>query len=808
MAKALTKLDINWRNGPGEYRLLMDRAKVLASTEDDGFFDLEEANEAIGELEVLFYYGNSWRPWAPPMEDLQDFAKLSRTLAMAIIQLKERVFRHQASPRLRGLMKGGPKICQYCYWALERIGRGHHGALSDPRTENPARGCFECTHLCAVESSQHLPLLEERAREGCDLCRFLREHFVASLQGSDTNHEDACSRAESEAVRLLHVWVKFDWDDVPMQPEQSGNTLRFVTLCVLEEGSAFAMARQLRFLVGTQDSKLARELGLLSSPRPAPLDPVNLTMLRQCLRAEDHGPAKPRFLPKRLLDLNSTDATLPRVVDTRPGEGFIDGQPVEYAALSYCWGPPEDACRQVLLTAESKERLYKGIQIGELTPVVQDAVTTCRALGLRFLWVDALCIFQHDTTDWEEQSYDMEKVFAGSSLTVCAMATTSCLEGFLQRTKARLDLPLLPANSSSSEAGIISLFPCSGDKKRLLRPFYGVFRQGNSDPPLQTDLGISSWSTRGWVFQKMPAPRRLYFGADMIHVQVGNVITSENGYVFEDKFDYRSSRNQPRYSIMRDEILSHSDLFPDMWYSVIEEFSKLYWSDDHDTLPGLSGVARMFQDMYEFDYVAGLWVNDIECGLLWNSLPNEWGDTFRNGKNPLGRTRDAALHVSGMLLEVPGAWKTEGLGHSEFWYTVSGKEGVLVNADWHLVASVEDDYWRKSRLLLLASCCSELPETITDRARGRRDSVLNDHVRVTYRQEYRRTFYQDRNRGDDGPGRCTLCGPGHERDAWGLLIYPAAQPGTYYRVGTFLFRAMVGGLGLFDRGYVDTITLI
>ncbi|KAK6846258.1 hypothetical protein PG987_001446 [Apiospora arundinis] len=353
----------------------------------------------------------------------------------------------------------------------------------------------------------------------------------------------------------------------------------------------------------------------------------------------------------------------------------------------------------------------------------------------------------------------------------------------------------------------------------------------------------------------MLAPRRLYFGADMIHIHVDNTVTSENGYVFVDEFDNQSIRCQARYSIKRDSILSHSDVFPDMWYSIIEDFTKLHWSHELDNLPGLSGIARVFKDVYQDDYVAGLWAKDIACGLLWDTKDNReafkdfysslssneqqvgpsWSWTGRrqsflrfhltlstnwrcrvrshlrsevlqvraenhvNGKNPFGRIHSAALHISGLLLGIPGKWEPEEL--SSFWYTTSEGQVVCVDPDWNM-ASVEGDDRRKFRLLLLSSCCSEPPtwEIGEDRF-GPRESV-------TYRRDYRHTFYEDRNREDNGPARCTLCGPEHERDAWGLLIYPAAQAGTYYRVGTFLCRAQLGGRSIFDHGYTDSIILI
>lgn len=361
----------------------------------------------------------------------------------------------------------------------------------------------------------------------------------------------------------------------------------------------------------------------------------------------------------------------------------------------------------------------------------------------------------------------------------------------------------------------------------------------------------------------MLATRRLYFGTCMIHIHVDNIVTCENGYALEDTFSYRTIWPFGRYSITRDEILSHSDLFPDLWYSVIKEFAVLQWSDDADILPGLSGIARLFQDVYKSDYIAGLWGNDIECGLLWDVMDEKkytFGDLFQSlsstqpkvgpswswvgrspgnigfiltpakvfrcrirshirsellhlraesqvdGKNPLGRIKSATIELSGKLLDMPGVWMHQNRRSMSYWYTVSEGQVAYIGTDWHVSPLREGDIVRQCRLLLLCSCCSEPPVTMADGVTEKRYS--NWREKMIRRQDYRRTFYQDRNRGDSGIGRCTFCKPGHERDAWGLLIYPAAHPGTYYRVGWFLCRAQLGGLSIFDQGYTDSITLV
>ncbi|KAK8115843.1 hypothetical protein PG984_012345 [Apiospora sp. TS-2023a] len=779
MDDVLQEFDNIRQDEPSQLRSLMDKAQRIISKDDDGDFTLDEVNKTIEDLEGMLYQGIIFEPRPNSKLHIKDFDKLSLTLPSIIIQLKER--------------------------------------------------------------REGLPILYLGTR--------------TTWPWSSCGPEDS-----------FLVWLQFNWGEPPMGMEQRGNILQFVTLCVIPQKGGIKHKAQRLFFVSTPDSRLANGLGLLSSLRPAPLDPANLAVIQQCLRSEDSNTVKSGFIPRRLVDLGPTDQSLPQVVDTTfSGESIVD-QLYEYATLSYCWGPPEDASQQLILTAESKHRLYQGFPLSDLTPVVRDAVVTCRTLGFRFLWIDALCILQHDTADWEEQSYDMERIFTGSALCICVMMSSSCLEGFLQqRTYTRLHLPWVSTINGLTFKETIDLTPCPIDYTRSRI-------NAASIPPLELNIRRSPWCSRGWVFP----PRKLYFGSDMIHVHVDQVITSENGYVFKDLFNDKANGFgdqfgiQPYYSLGRDTIISRSDAFPDMWYSIIMHFADLQWTDELDILPGLSGIARMFLDVYACKYVAGIWTNDIECGLLfltcgmaeestfhefldyifsggdgigpswswvqWNGRLNGFVlslagnylcrvrshirseihllgvENQTNGRNPLGRVHFAALEISGTLLEISDAWELAAEKGKYSWCTMPEGQLIYVTTDWDTGMAIQDEDRHKLRLLLLVSCCSEPPETIRDWVEQEdgewRFGLKSWRESVLMRPEYRQTFYQDRNRGDNGPGRCTLCRPGHERDVWGLLIYPAAQPGTYYRVGTFQSRALHGGLSTFKHGYTDTITLI
>ena len=64
---------------------------------------------------------------------------------------------------------------------------------------------------------------------------------------------------------------------------------------------------------------------------------------------------------------------------------------------------------------------------------MQDAVVVCQSLGIRYLWVDALCIVQNDIDerDWYEQSGEMCEIFSNAHLVISADASPSSNFGFL-----------------------------------------------------------------------------------------------------------------------------------------------------------------------------------------------------------------------------------------------------------------------------------------------------------------------------------------------------------------------------------------
>jgi hypothetical protein len=79
----------------------------------------------------------------------------------------------------------------------------------------------------------------------------------------------------------------------------------------------------------------------------------------------------------------------------------------EYAALSYVWG-----------TSSSASSIFQ-VRLPPQTPqTIEDAIICTQALGLRYLWIDRVCIDQSDTEAKHNLIQRMHQVYHNASITI------------------------------------------------------------------------------------------------------------------------------------------------------------------------------------------------------------------------------------------------------------------------------------------------------------------------------------------------------------------------------------------------------
>lgn len=86
----------------------------------------------------------------------------------------------------------------------------------------------------------------------------------------------------------------------------------------------------------------------------------------------------------------------------------------QYLALSYVWGDTSKIRESLLVPGALRDLRW-------LIPrAVRDAIILTRELGMRYVWVDALCLVQDDPDDVERGVEIMDEIYERSWLTIIA----------------------------------------------------------------------------------------------------------------------------------------------------------------------------------------------------------------------------------------------------------------------------------------------------------------------------------------------------------------------------------------------------
>jgi hypothetical protein len=91
---------------------------------------------------------------------------------------------------------------------------------------------------------------------------------------------------------------------------------------------------------------------------------------------------------------NRTVSNLPkRVLEIWNGQVYLRdslGVQAKYACLSHCWGEKGAALQ---LNSATRETLKKGFLVQHLPKTFADAADTSSKLGIRYLWIDSICMY-------------------------------------------------------------------------------------------------------------------------------------------------------------------------------------------------------------------------------------------------------------------------------------------------------------------------------------------------------------------------------------------------------------------------------
>ncbi|KAK4168150.1 heterokaryon incompatibility protein 6 [Cladorrhinum sp. PSN259] len=363
-------------------------------------------------------------------------------------------------------------------------------------------------------------------------------------------------------------------------------------------------------------------------PRAAPMSDESIEQVRNWLRTckETHGdacrppPSGPGRLPARLIDVSDGDNL--KICETGGSNGEL-----EYAALSYCWGGPQEFQTE---TASLTHR-EAGFSVADLPQTIQDAVKLTQRIGLQYLWVDSLCIIQDDAADKLREVTRMADIYKNACITISAARADKATEGFLkdrshpttklwkQLVPFPYHLPDLPETSSGDEP-----LPTLGEAMKLPRPHRGTLWIHTQSSGLATAVK-EPVNRRAWCLQEQVlSPRLLSYGFWPTW-RCNKLLASDGGYFARDddttlasyqRFTNAMLNSQQQHAGQKQDIFRTAQLL-ETWRSFVEDYSRRTLSIQSDKLPAIAGIAREMNRMTGLSYVAGLWKENLLQDLMW-----------------------------------------------------------------------------------------------------------------------------------------------------------------------------------------------
>jgi hypothetical protein len=298
-------------------------------------------------------------------------------------------------------------------------------------------------------------------------------------------------------------------------------------------------------------------------------------------------------LPTRVLELTAADGSgAVRVYKTR-------GECERYAALSYCWGGKQS----ITLNQATQPQLETALQLELLPKTLQDAILVTMKLGMRFLWVDTLCIIQDSEEDRNRELKSMVQTYRNAFLTIAAASARSSRDGFLhKRTPRASKYPrfVLPYRAWDPEDGQSEPPPLG--TVVLQEQFY--------HNPLEEPINNRAWTLQ----ERLVSKRVIIYGTHELLWQCQNGQQIAGGIGFS--FDAGSERLDNAFF---DPAISISSKHLSIsWEDVVIDYTHRETSFEEDKLVAMSAVASEFQRVAQGDkYLAGLWKRDLARGLLW-----------------------------------------------------------------------------------------------------------------------------------------------------------------------------------------------
>ena len=295
-------------------------------------------------------------------------------------------------------------------------------------------------------------------------------------------------------------------------------------------------------------------------------------------------------LPRRVIDVgDEAEGCDPILVqyehDNSPRARFV--------ALSYCWGTSGN----IKTTRANLQRHLRGIPWQSIPKTLQDAVFLTRALGIQYLWIDALCILQDDTGDFAQHSTAMGRIYSNAALVIGASSSPDVNSGMILNSADLVPPFRLPNKNNTKLAGTLV---------RIRR----LWKHNTLPTPGALNIDVRfPLAQRAWAFQER------YLAARSLHCFQDDVV-----WICKDSAHRCMCTVRHRTKDMSDATIEthKKSISPDeldwvillrIWFSIIQEYSMMQLTHQTDRLHAIAGLATAWSEQMPHlpNYTYGMW---------------------------------------------------------------------------------------------------------------------------------------------------------------------------------------------------------
>ncbi|KAK7218509.1 hypothetical protein V2G26_006512 [Clonostachys chloroleuca] len=319
-------------------------------------------------------------------------------------------------------------------------------------------------------------------------------------------------------------------------------------------------------------------------------------------------------LPRRLIylgELLTTTVEEIMIIDTDDHTDF------QYIAVSYRW--PMYLSKNQQLDEGTRDAFYRGYPVSRLHPLYADAFKVAAMLGIKYVWIDALCILQGTDQDWLAEGSKVASVYGNSVFTLaygdgpdqpdldpgCPPYHESCRLEEAVRAASR---PFLQGKLTQFD-------------RRNPEALYS-WLEANGNFPTRPEGEIDK---RGWAFQERLLSKRILsvtkdgFFWDCCSLNAADCrplgLRGDFSPKFRDLEERRLKTLLLTGNVSREVALAR-DMYL-LWRRIIEKYSHRNFTHNRDRLVALKGVVQRFQTVIKEPCFLGMWQGDVLRSLVW-----------------------------------------------------------------------------------------------------------------------------------------------------------------------------------------------